>query len=68
MRKAAHDTRTPLTSIAGFAQFLIEDESLSADARENARIILEESKRLSDGLEAFFAEITGMLDADARNI
>ena len=62
VRKAAHDSRTPLTSIAGFAQLLIEDRSLSADARENAGIILAEAERLSRMLDSFFDEITATLD------
>ena len=57
--------RTPLTSIAGFAQLLVEDESLAADARENSTIILDEAKRLSDILESFFDEITGQLEVQS---
>jgi signal transduction histidine kinase len=63
VRKAAHDVRTPLTSIAGFAQLSIEDMSLSPGARENMGIILEEAKRLSEMLDAFFDEVTQTLDA-----
>ena len=63
VRRAAHDVRTPLTSIAGFAQLMMEDRALSADARENLGIILEESKRLSEMLDLFFDEVTGTLDA-----
>lgn len=58
IRKAAHDVRTPLTSISGFAELLIEDESLSPVARENAEIIRDETKRLSEILETFFDEMT----------
>ena len=68
VRKAAHDVRTPLTSIAGFAQLLIEDGTLSADARENAETVLEEAKRLSEMLETFFDEMTETLDAEAPTI
>ena len=68
VRKAAHDVRTPLTSIAGFAQLLIEDGTLSADARENAETILEEAKRLSEMLESFFDEMTETLDAEGPTI
>ena len=64
VRKAAHDARTPLTSIAGFAQLLLEDRTLSSDARENVGIILEEATRLSEMLDAFFDEITDTLDAE----
>lgn len=58
IRKAAHDVRTPLTSISGFAELLIEDASLSPTARENAEIIRDETKRLSEILETFFDEMT----------
>lgn len=64
VRKAAHDARTPLTSIAGFAQLLVEDGSLSADARENAGIIRAEAERLSSLLESFFDEITDTLNTE----
>jgi two-component system OmpR family sensor kinase len=65
VRKAAHDVRTPLTSIAGFAQLLLEDGTLSPGARENAETVLEEAKRLSEMLESFFDEVTETLDAEA---
>jgi signal transduction histidine kinase len=68
VRRAAHDVRTPLTSIAGFAQLLVEDESLSTEPRENAETILEEAKRLSAMLETFFDEMTETLDAEAPTI
>ena len=63
VRTAAHDVRTPLTSIAGFAQLLMEDRTLSSDARENVEIVLEEANRLSEILDAFFEEVTDTLDA-----
>jgi signal transduction histidine kinase len=62
VRKAAHDTRTPLTSIGGFAQLLLENGTLSTDARENVGIILDEAKRLSEMLDALFDEVTETLD------
>ena len=63
VRKAAHDARTPLTSIGGFAQLLVEDGTLTPDARENVEIILDEARRLSEMLDAFFDEVTETLDA-----
>lgn len=63
VRKAAHDVRTPLTTIAGFAQLLIDDGTLSADARENAETIFEEAKRLSEMFEAFFDQLSAELYA-----
>ena len=68
VRKAAHDARTPLTSITGFAQLLLDDEALSGDARENAETILDEARRLSEMLESFFDEATEKLDAEAPTI
>lgn len=61
-RKAAHDARTPLTSIAGFAELIAEDASLPEGARENAATILGEAKRLSTLLEDFFDEISAKSD------
>ena len=58
IRNIAHDVRTPLTSISGFAELLAEDESLSPGARENVEIIRAEIRRLAEMLEVFFGEIT----------
>lgn len=68
VRKVAHDVRTPLTSIAGFAQLLIDDAALSANSRENAETIFEEAKRVSEMLEAFFDDLTDSLDDEAPTI
>lgn len=57
IEKAAHDVRSPLTSIAGFAQLLVDDAGLNSEARENAELILGESRRLFEMLEAFFTDI-----------
>jgi signal transduction histidine kinase len=58
VRKTAHDVRTPLTTIAGFADLLANDASLSASARDQAGTIIEETRRLSQMLEAFFDELS----------
>ena len=42
----AHEIRNPLFAIGGFANALLRNPSLSDDAREKARIIHEESRRL----------------------
>lgn len=56
VRKAVHDVRTPLTTIAGFADLLSEDSSLSDSARSGAATIVEEA-RLSEMLDTFFDDI-----------
>ena len=58
VRKTAHDVRTPITTIAGFADILAEDPALSEDQREMAATIVAETRRLSEMLESFFAEIS----------
>ncbi|MEQ1762776.1 MAG: histidine kinase dimerization/phospho-acceptor domain-containing protein [Pyrinomonadaceae bacterium] len=58
VRKTAHDVRTPITTIAGFADLLAEDKSLPEASRDIAATIVAETRRLSGMLEAFFDEIT----------
>ncbi len=48
----AHEIRNPLFAIGGFANSLLRSTSLDDTAREKARIILEESKRLDDILKS----------------
>lgn len=43
----SHDIQSPLTSIQGFAQTIVEEEALSEEAQQSLHIIIEESKRLS---------------------
>lgn len=57
IRKTAHDVRTPLTSIAGFADLIVEDDSVPDNAREYAGIIVDEVRKLSGTLETFFERI-----------
>ncbi|MGQ0542243.1 MAG: histidine kinase dimerization/phospho-acceptor domain-containing protein [Blastocatellia bacterium] len=49
-RLFAHELRTPLTSILGFAELMLEDESVSTEGREYLQIIVRESARLSETL------------------
>lgn len=58
IRKAAHDVRTPITSIAGCAELLVDDRSLSSSAKDIAQTILGETRRLSDMLEDLFDELS----------
>jgi len=57
LRQAAHDAQTPLTSISGFAELLLEDKSVQGNAREHAQIIFDEAARLSGILDRSFAEM-----------
>ena len=59
LQETAHDVRTPLTTIAGFADLLLDDSSLSSSARDNATTIVEETRRLTAILESFFSEFGG---------
>lgn len=47
----AHEIRNPLFSIGGFANSLLRNTSLNEEAREKARIIFEESRRLDEILK-----------------
>ncbi len=49
----SHELRTPITSIKGFAELLLLDDSLPADTREYLTIINKESHRLSKMLTTF---------------
>lgn len=60
--RAAHDVRTPLTSISGFAELLAEDATLSASARDSAETILSEARSLMGRLDRYFAEVKGLVD------
>ena len=64
IRKTAHDVRTPLTSIAGFADLIVEDIRVPENAREFAGIIKEEVQRLSEKLEEFFDKVQGEVGGD----
>ena len=64
VRKTAHDVRTPITTIAGFADLLAEDKALPEASRDVASTIVTETRRLSDMLEAFFAEISNKPEAE----
>jgi signal transduction histidine kinase len=52
IRDLAHELRTPLTSILGFAELLLEDESITGASREYLEIILDESQKMSEMISA----------------
>ena len=64
VRKTAHDVRTPITTIAGFADLLAEDKALPESSRDIAATIVTETRRLSDMLEAFFNELSAKPEAE----
>lgn len=64
VRKTAHDVRTPITAIAGFADLLAEDSKLPEESREMAATIGTETRRLSEMLESFFEEINAEPQAE----
>lgn len=51
----SHELRTPITSINGFAELLVMDESLPAEAREFLTIINNESQRLARMINTFLS-------------
>lgn len=53
----AHQLRTPLTSILGFAELLLEDDSITGKSREYLEIILDESQKLSEMISARVADM-----------
>lgn len=51
----SHELRTPITSIKGFAELLLADETINEEAREFLTIIADESQRLSKMLSTFLS-------------
>lgn len=51
----SHELRTPITSISGFAELLLTDETISEESREFLTIISNESHRLSKMLSTFLS-------------
>ncbi len=49
----AHELRSPLTSISGFSELLLDDDLTREQSEEYARIILTEASRLSDLINKF---------------
>jgi two-component system phosphate regulon sensor histidine kinase PhoR len=61
----SHELRTPVTSIKGFAELLLADESISADGRDFLQIIVNESQRLSKMLSTFLS-VSHLQQSDKR--
>lgn len=51
----SHELRTPLTSVMGFAELLLEDESLTKQQREYVTFISTESHRLNSMLNRYLS-------------
>ncbi len=49
----AHELRSPLTSISGFSELLLDSDTTPEQATEYANIILKEANRLSDLINKF---------------
>jgi signal transduction histidine kinase len=47
VRELSHEVRTPLTSIMGFAELLLEDDAITGQTREYLTVISQESRKLS---------------------
>lgn len=52
-----HDLRTPITSIQGFAELMLDDDSITGESREYLTIIINESERMAAMLKKFSAAI-----------
>jgi signal transduction histidine kinase len=55
-----HEIRNPLGSISGSAQVLLSEPGISDEHEQLLRIIVKESKRLSDSLNQFLVEARAM--------
>lgn len=55
VREMSHALRTPLTSIMGFSELLLEDEALTGQTREYLTVISDESKSLAKLLNHYLS-------------
>lgn len=63
----SHELRTPITSIQGFAELLLADETLAGDTREFLEIIVNESQRLSKMLSTFLS-VSNLEQSDKKDV
>ena len=63
----SHELRTPVTSISGFAQLLLMDETMSEESKEFLEIIANESQRLSKMLSTFLS-VSNLEQADKQEM
>ena len=57
VRTMLHDIRSPLTSIGGFAQLLLRDDSISGESREYLEIITNEAVKMNEILTKFLFDM-----------
>ena len=55
--RMSHELRTPITSINGFAELLMTDDSICGESREFAGIIHTEAQRLSQMINTVLTEV-----------
>ena len=63
----SHELRTPITSISGFAQLLLMDDSMSEESKEFLEIINNESQRLSKMLTSFLS-VSNLEQSDKQEV
>lgn len=56
----AHDLGSPLSSISGHLQLMLEDTSRSADEQQRLNLILNQVERLSDTIRNFLTSVSGV--------
>lgn len=62
----AHDVKTPLTSILGFTQLLLEDARLTPKQREYLEMIEADAKHLNEIVLSSLTEIDAVTAADSK--
>ena len=63
----SHEIRTPITSIQGFSELLLADETISSGNREFLQIISNESQRLSKMLTTFLS-VSNLQQSDKKEM
>jgi signal transduction histidine kinase len=63
----SHELRTPVTSINGFSELLLMDETISEENREFLTIINNESQRLSKMLSTFLS-VSNLEQSDKQDV
>jgi signal transduction histidine kinase len=63
----SHELRTPITSIKGFAELLLMDETVSEENREFLMIIANESQRLSKMISTFLS-VSNLQQSDKKEV